>query len=343
MVFQPRFQLSGAILTAIADIERLTLLLKQIFIPPEVLQHIKKQCLVALTHFSTQIEGNQLSLEQVSGVVEKNKTYGCIRDEKEVKNYFHLLEKIPALTKKHRGLLDMELITHCHSLLLEGIVEEGLRGQLREAQNAVYESGSNQIVYLPPEPKEVKSLMLDLCAWAHDAKEHPIIVAAIFHNQFVTLHPFVDGNGRSARLLSLYFLEAKGYDWRQAVPIDRYYADNRPLYYQKLQQNYPHNYYEGRQETDFTRWIEYYTEGLKLMLEGTFHSVELFKRQNVLMNNRQSKILKVLETSKWVTASAYANRFGISTRMATRDLKQLMEWEKLATLGKARATKYFLR
>lgn len=328
---------------AIAEIERLTLSLKHLFIPQEVLDHTKKQCLVALTHFSTQIEGNRLSLEQVSGVVEKNKTYGHIRDEKEVRNYFYLLQKIPALIKKHAGQIDLDLITSCHGILLEGIVEKNLRGRLRDVQNAVYESGSGKLVYLPPEPKDVKDLTLDLCAWINTTKEHPTIAAAIFHNQFVTLHPFVDGNGRSARLLTLYWLEIKGHDWRQIVPIDRTYADNRPLYYQMLQQDYPHNYYEGRAETDFTKWIEYYTDGIKDMLAGTLGQVDLFRTQNILMNNRQSKILKLLETAKFVTASAYAARFHISSRMATRDLQQLVMWGKLAILGRARATKYFLK
>lgn len=342
-MFEPQYQLSGKILATVTEIEKLTVTLKQIFIPTPLLQHIKKQCLVALTHFSTQIEGNQLSLEQVSGVVEENKTYGHIRDEREVKNYFHLLEKIPALIKQYSGQINPKLVTECHSKMLDGIVEKEARGHLRGVQNAIYEAGSHRIVYLPPEPKDVENLVLDLSAWVQETKEHPIITAAIFHNQFVTVHPFVDGNGRSARFLSLYFLEAKGYDWQQTVPIDRYYAENRPLYYQMLQQDYSHNYYEGRHQTDFTRWIEYYTEGLELMLRGTLHEVELFKTQNVLMNNRQFKILKLLKTSEWTTAPSYASRFHISTRMATRDLKQLIEWGKLASIGKARATKYFLK
>lgn len=342
-MFKPRFELSSRILASITAIERLTLSLRQIFIPQEVLEHTKRECLVALTHFSTQIEGNHLSLEQVSGVVEKNKTYGHIRDEKEVKNYFHLLEKLPALKKTHDAMVNLKLITDCHAALLNGIVEKSLSGKLRDIQNAIYEAGSDHLVYLPPEPADVKQLILDLCEWVHDSKEHPILLAAVFHNQLVTIHPFVDGNGRSARLLSLYLLESRGYDWRQMVPIDRHYAADRPLYYRMLQQNYSHNYYEGRNETDFTNWIEYYTEGLKIILEGTLNQVELFKAQNVLMNNRQSKILATLQTAKFVTASSYAARFGISTRMATRDLKQLIEWNKLATIGKARATKYFLK
>jgi Fic family protein len=342
-VFNPKYTISDEIVIALSEVEHLTSDLKQIVIPSQVLEHIKKQCMVALTHFSTQIEGNRLSLEQISGIIEKHKSYGLVRDEKEVKNYFLLLEKIPYLIDNYKNKITTELILLCHLHMLEEIVEKGTSGKFRNVQNAIYEAGSGNLVYLPPEPKDIKPLVTDLCNWVNETRVHPIISAAVFHNQFVTVHPFIDGNGRSARLLSLYLLDAKGYDWKQIVPIDRYYADDREIYYQMLQQNYSHNYYNGRNDIDFTKWIKYYIEGLMVILRGTINQVELYKTRNILVNNRQSKIIKYLETNKYITTLLYARKFDISTRMATRDLSQLVEWEKLGVLGKARATKYFLK
>lgn len=342
-MFKPNYTLSDELTVHLSEIDRLTAKISQINIPSEVLGHIKAQCLVALTHFSTQIEGNKLSMEQVSGVVEKKQTYGLLRDEKEVRNYFHLLETISSLNAKHNKDISPELILRSHAAILDGITEKNLRGVFRDAQNAIYESGSGKLVYLPPEPKDVRDLIGDLCGWVTTARVHPIVAAAIFHNQFVTIHPFIDGNGRSARALSLYLLEANGYEWKQIVPIDRYYADDRDLYYQMLQQDYSHNYYHGRDDTNFTKWIEYYIKGIKVVLEGTVNNVELYKTRNILMNNRQTKILKYLESSKHVTTVQYAQRFGISPRMATRDLLQLIEWGLITVIGKARATRYFLK
>ena len=282
-------------------------------------------------------------MEQVSGVVEKNKTFGLIRDEKEVKNYFRLLEQIPGLMKKYDKKINQQLILECHSNMLSGIVERNLLGKFRDVQNAVYEAGSGRLVYLPPEKDDVRPLIDDLCKWTSEAKIHPIILAGIFHNQFVTIHPFVDGNGRCARFLTLYLLDSLGYNWKQIVPIDRYYADNRNLYYEMLQQDYQHNYYYGRNETNFTKWIEYYVSGIRIVLEGTINQAELYKTRNILINNRQAKILKYLKDNKSITSVQYAKRFGISTRMAARDLKQLTEWENLSVIGMARATKYFLK
>lgn len=342
-MFKPQYTISDATTTAIAEVERLTAHLKYSAIPDEVLKHIRKECLVALTHFSTQIEGNKLSLEQVSGVVEKQKTYGLLRDEEEVRNYFQLLGKTPRLMHQHGKKMSVELIRQCHEILLKDMDLKSLSGKLRTVQNAVYESGTSKLVYLPPEPRDVTPLTQDLCDWANQSKGHPIILAGVFHNQFVTIHPFMDGNGRSARFLSLYWLDILGYDWKQIVPIDRYYAEDRNLYYQLLQQDYSHNYYEGRNETDFTKWIDYYVNGIKVILEGTVNQIELYKTQNILINNRQIKILKYLENNKSITAPQYANRFRLSTRMATRDLKQLVEWNRVSVIGKARATRYFLK
>ena len=342
-MFTPKYSISDRLTVVLSEIERLTAYLNQSVIPTQVLDHIKKQCLVALTHFSTQIEGNKLSMEQVSDVIEHNKTYGLLRDEREVKNYFRLVEQVPHLISEYKKEITIELILQCHSILLNGIVEKELRGKFRRAQNAIYEAGSGKLVYLPPEPKDVELLMRDLCHWVGETKIHPIILAAIFHNQFVTIHPFIDGNGRSSRLLTLYLLSAHGYDWKRIVPVDRYYAEERGLYYQTLQHGYPHNYYHGRNETDFTSWIDYYTTGVKIILDGTFNQISLYRTQNILMNNRQSKILKFLAQGQYITASHYAQRFGISTRMAARDLTQLVEWGNLSVIGRAKATKYFLK
>ncbi len=342
-MFKPRYTLSDGVLNDIAQIERQTVQLRDAFIPSELKAHIQKQCQIALTHYSTQIEGNQLSLEQVSGVVEEKKSYGLLRDEKEVSNYFKLLQKIPALTKRYGGKLTRELVLHVHSEILSGIVSSELRGTIRNVQNAIYEARTNALVYLPPEVKDVPQLVDDLCAWSDGEGVHPIIMAALFHNQFVTIHPFLDGNGRAARFLTLYFLDTKGYEWRHLVPIDRYYADERQRYYAALQGDYPHNYYDGRVDADFTSWIEYYVGGIRAILGGTLNQLDLFSREQILMNNRQAKMLKILAGAGMTTAAEYAARFKISPRMASRDLRQLVEWGKLAVIGKGRATKYLVK
>lgn len=342
-VFSPKYHISNTTLSLIAEAERLTAQLQQSAIPTEILNHIRTQCQVALTHYSTNIEGNALSLEQVSGVLEHHKTFGLIRDEKEVANYFGLLAEIPGWMQTYHGKLDDSLVLDCHRRLLINILSKSLCGKFRAEQNAIYEAGTGRLVYLPPEPQDVTPLVHELYDWVSMTDVHPIVRAAIFHSQWVTIHPFMDGNGRSARILSLYVLFARGYEWRQIVPVDRYYADDRARYYATLQQNCPHNYYDGRDVADFSEWITYFAEGIVMMLRGTLNQMELYRAESVLMNNRQVRILQLLKENPFVTAADCTHRFHISSRMASRDLTQLVEWGKIVAIGKARATRYILK
>lgn len=342
-MFNPKYTLTDNVMLGVSSADLLTAKLRDASIPAGVLGHIRRQCQVALTHYSTQIEGNLLSLEQVSGVLEEKKSYGLLRDEREVANYFRLLSEIPHWIHSHHGQLPETLILQCHRQLLAKILDRSMCGKFRNEQNAIHEARSRRLIYVPPQPQDVPALVKDLCAWVVSARTHPIIRAAIFHNQWVTIHPFMDGNGRSARLLSLYLLESTGYEWRHIVPIDRYYADDRARYYAGLQQDYPHNYYDGRNHCDFSAWIHYYIEGINLMLQGTLNQMDMYRTEAILMNNRQVRILQILKESPFVTAAGYARRFRISQRMATRDLTQLVEWGKMALIGKARASKYVLK
>ncbi len=338
-MFTARYTISDAVVQKVSAIERLSMALDALPVPGEILRYLQRQCLIALTHYSNQIEGNLLSFEEVSDLLERHRTFGRPRDEREVKNYFSLLEHIPAHIETHGAQITPDLVRLFHRGVEEGIVEEGLLGSFRTTQNAVDTIGG-KIVYLPPEPNDVGGLVSDLCDWIHRADVHPIIAAAILHDQFVTIHPFLDGNGRCARSLSLYFLAAHGFQWRQWVPVDQFYASDRARYYAALQQEYPHNYYDGRCDTDFTSWIEYYVEGIAVMLAETIERVRHLGSGQTPLNNRQERILKYLQTHSAITAREYAARFSLSMRMAARDLGFLVREGKLLRLGKGPSVRY---
>lgn len=341
-MFQPQYTISHTTLEYISNISKKLAELNLLTIPQELLRHIRKQCRLALTHFSTEIEGNKLSQEEVIEVIEHHKTFGLKRDELEVRNYFTLLEKLPIYCKKYTGKLSKELILLFHSQCMKDIVEDDFLHTYRTTQNAIYDAQTSKLVYLPPEAKDVMQLMEDLCEWINTSDINPFILSSIFHNQSVTIHPFIDGNGRVARIISLYILYSRGYNLCNIIPIDRYYATDRARYYLMLQLNYSHNYYFGRNNTNFTPWIEYYLEGIYETLAATLNQVETCTIENILFNNRQDKTIQLLRKKKFITASEYAKMFFISTRMATRDLCQLVQWKKVVVIGKGRATKYIL-
>ena len=135
----------------------------------------------------------------------------------------------------------------------------------REAQNVIRESGSGSIVYLPPEAHDVPGMMRDLVAWIGDeldSGELPVpIIAGLAHYQFATIHPYLDGNGRTARLLTTLILRRTGYGLKGIYSLDEHYAKNLAAYYAALTVG-THNYYDGRAEGDVTPFVSYFCVGM---------------------------------------------------------------------------------
>lgn len=134
----------------------------------------------------------------------------------------------------------------------------------RDGQNVIRDSATGKIVYLPPESKDVPLLMSDLVSWI--SKNHTILPsplqASITHYQFATIHPYYDGNGRTARLLTTFIMHLGGYGLKGLYSLEEYYAKNLHNYYNALTIGPSHNYYFGRAEADITPWIEYFCSGI---------------------------------------------------------------------------------
>jgi len=136
----------------------------------------------------------------------------------------------------------------------------------RDSQNVIKDSASGSIVYLQPEAKEVSALMLDLINWINEEvgkAELPVpIIAAVAHYQFATIHPYYDGNGRTARLLTNLVLHKSGYGLKGIYSLEEYYATNLQAYYNALSIGESHNDYFGREQADITTWLVYFCEGM---------------------------------------------------------------------------------
>jgi Fic family protein len=106
------------------------------------------------------------------------------------------------------------------------------------------------------------SLMKGMVNWINYNITLPCpIIAAISHYQFATIHPYYDGNGRTARLLTTCILHNGGYDLKGLYSLEEYYARNLGAYYEAISVGKSHNYYMGRAEADITKWVEYFVEG----------------------------------------------------------------------------------
>lgn len=262
-MFQPRFTLTPKAGTALMSIEADRQLVARLPLTARMLDSLRRTARLLSTHFSTQIEGNRLTVAQVREVVEGEGAFpGRERDEAEVRNYFAALEFVERLGRRNGKLTEKEIRT-IHGLVMTG---KPKATAYRKKQNVIRDSRSGRIVYLPPEASDVPKLMRELVTWVNAslaARELPVpVVAALAHYQFATIHPYFDGNGRTARLVTTLILHRSGYGLNGIYSLEEYYAANLEGYYKGLAVGKSHNYYFGRVKGDVTSFVEYFCVGM---------------------------------------------------------------------------------
>lgn len=303
-------------------------------ITPTVLATLRESARLFSTHYSTMIEGNRLTQQQVSKVIGGEQHFpGRDRDEKEVLGYYAALEKLEQLAAGS-GAVTEGHIQLMHALVMAEGRKKARPTRYRDGQNVIRDSRNRGIVYMPPEAKDVPSLMKEMMAWLVKTERQGLpcpLRAGISHYQFATIHPYYDGNGRTARLLTTLVLHRGGYDLKGLYSLEEYYAQNLSGYYAALTVGPSHNYYEGRAEADITKWVAYFCEGMADSFENVRIRAEeaaesgMQDRSPALrrLDPRQRKALDLFRKCTMITSGNIEALFGISQR-AARNL--LVAW-----------------
>lgn len=296
-------------------------------------------------HYSTKIEGNKLTRDQVTKTLESNKKISLNRDIYEILNYSKTRKFILEINSQKK--LDIDFILSTHSMLLEKIVRGKLKGHFREAQNVIKDSKSGAIVYLPPETKDVLPLMKGLLNYIQKSlieKVSPLIVAPIFHYEFVTIHPFMDGNGRLARLITNAILTKGGFNVQKYAAIEKQHEKNRSLYYQSLRSLQAQNYYDIPTHQNITSWIIYFLECLKETYKEALSRVsplsqEIYSKE-LIHNDRLTKAISLFKRHITIKAADYAVMMGLERTQAVSDLNILLKKKIIEKIGGGRSTVY---
>jgi len=281
------------------------------------------------THYSTMIEGNRLTLQEADQVITKSAHFtGRERDEMEVVGYYSALDEVDKLTEK-KSTITESIIKNLHGHIITGNKHTIKPTPYRDIQNVIKDSATGAIVYLPPEAADVPGLMKQLVNWLNNKTNTNIpspIVAGITHYQFATIHPYMDGNGRTARILATLIMRLKGYDLHGFYSLEEYYARDLMKYYNALSIGESHNYYMGRAEADITGWIEYFCKGVVASFENVLkYSEEEQKKgspdQNLILrelDSRQRKVLDLFFNNKYVNSPKIAEHLNLSPRSSRR-------------------------
>lgn len=185
------------------------------------MNRLRKNSKKKSSYASNKIEGNPLSEKQVDEVIERDERKHYLKPEQEVRNYFLALNFLEEKVSK-KEKFSQKLI-------------------------AVYDSKTGNPDYIPPEYCNIPGLLDELVGYVNTTDDHPLIVAAVVHYQLVTIHPFEDGNGRTARLLSGYIMDLNGYGFNGIGSLEEYFAYDIDEYYESIQMGLPALYYSGRE------------------------------------------------------------------------------------------------
>ncbi len=349
-MFQPEFQISLRLSKALMEIEACRQAVSDLPVTVNLLDSLRKSARLVSTHYSTRIEGNRLTQEQVHDVVLHGGTFpNRERDEQEVLNYYRALDYVDVLIAARGGPSETQIKT-LHGLVMTGKEKPT---PYRDGQNIIRDSGSGGMVYMPPEAKDVPRLMTELVAWLmreKTSREIPVpMMAGLAHYQFATIHPYYDGNGRTARLLTNLLLHRAGYGLKGIYSLEEYYARDLRAYYEALTVGPSHNYYMGREGADISGWLEYFCLGLADAFSTVrAKAAEEAKKQPPdqtrplrKLDARQRQVFMLFKTDPYVTTKQIANRLGIHRRTALNLCNGWVKSGFLIQYGEARKSRKY--
>jgi Fic family protein len=342
-IYCPNFELSYSLIKKLTDISSKESQLKLLPLATANKIEISYLANIDAVHFSTKLEGNLLTYDQVTdALIGNTKNITSKRDLREVINYSKARKML--FDKANRGAeLNKALLLGTHQELMTEIVAGKLKGHYRQAQNVIRQLNSKEIVYLPPEASDVDELMEGLFDWTKKSilEEVPVyVVAAIFHYYFVTIHPFMDGNGRTARLLTNYILLRNGITVPEYATLEKQHENYRDEYYNQLRQLQAPTFYDISDTIDITPWINYWLDCLLKTYDEALERCESHPQHEIVLDYRLQKAVSLFKKHQILKASDYQALMGLGRTQAIEDLNRLIENKLISRIGKGRSQTY---
>ena len=204
MRFIPRFSITNAIAAALTEIERARGFLDAASLSDEWIDSMRSRAFLLEAHHTTHIEGTRLTIEEAADLLAGDDVPGADpEDTRELLNYRDAFEFVSTYLNDG-GPITERLILEIHRHLVASVRGgSAAPGQYRLVQNYVVNSATGETIYTPPPARDVPILMHELVSWLNRPSDiHPVIASGIAQFQLVHIHPFLDGNGRTSRLLS---------------------------------------------------------------------------------------------------------------------------------------------
>lgn len=345
-MFRPNFHYTDKIVNTLTEISAAReLVLNSPFVPKWEVS-LRREAIIRSAHSSTAIEGNRLSLGQVSDLAEGRDVMATRKDKHEVLNYLNVLEGIDSLTDGKK-ITEKDLLK-IHRLVTQKTLEDPSDcGVYRNRYVVVANRLTGEVFFRPPSNEDVPSLVGDLIKWLNSSEANaldPVLGAGIGHYEFVRIHPFVDGNGRTGRVLATLILYLRGFDAKQFFCLDDYYDSERPAYYRALQS-------VDQEKLDLTNWLEYFVEGVNVSIAAVKERVirlsserlRRTKEGQIALTERQMRIIEFINQNGKIANRDVREMFEISSQAAHKELSKLVQLNVLESVGKGRSLAYQIK
>lgn len=294
---------------------------------------------------STRIEGSTLTDIEVEKLVKDIKISKITsRDEEEVIGYYETLELV------FEEFKDIEIteanIRHLHSLLLKySKKDKHHKGNYKQITNkvvAIYSTGLQKTIFNTTEPHLTAMEMQEIVDWTNaklNSKEiHPLIVIATFVYEFLSIHPFQDGNGRLSRLLTTLLLLKTNYTFIEYISFENLIEQKKKEYYKALMNAQKHRYSKKELIKD---WMLFFLSALEILIIRFEKKYDLFKETGGYSNDRQKKIVAFIKKTKLAKISDIQNNFqDIPMNTLKKDVLYLLQNSLIGKIGKFKATIY---
>ena len=361
-MFKPNFTITNNILTYISSIESAKALIDHSPLVPAWESKFRDEAMTRTVHYGTHIEGNDLTAEQAGKVIQLKTLSdpqkivdqtGIIardRDIQEVINYRNVIAWIDQQPiKKTKNILNLDTLNILHKLTMQKLIDDKDISQFRNKQVIVRGARDGQVVFRPPVSVEIPYLLADFFEWLESPESqtlHPILRAAVTHYQLVKIHPYIEGNGRTARAFATLVLYDAGYDFKRFFSLEEYFDSDVERYYQALlsvQQN---------TNADMTYWFEYFAYGLALEIDKVQQKVLKISQdlkmkrelgQQVALSERQLILLELLQNQGKITSDdAQKVLPHVSVDTILRDIKDLISKGVIEKHGVTKGVSYSL-
>lgn len=351
-MFKPSYKITGKMLSMLTSVAESKSVIEGAKILPQNEIKLRRQALIRMTHSSTEIEGNMLNLRQVEDVIGNKKIDAPERDIHEVQNYFKAIKYIEKVVNNKEEISERVLLK-IHGIVTDKALPKEQSGHYRKGPIYVVRRQfmmKDEVMYKGPDAQEVPGLCADLIAWLDESEKqniNPVIVAGIVHQEIAAIHPFADGNGRTARAMATLVLYQRGYDFRRLFALEDYYNKDRPKYYDAI--NIGKNYNERK--VDFTPWLEYFVKGFKEEIDSvktqisslSFRKVNEGVESKVYLDKNQLQLLEFIDQMGKITIQDAVDVLNCPKRTAQLKLRQLKDLGIIMQTGRGPSSAYVLR